>query len=341
MSKPKVSVIIPTHNRPEKLERLLACLIEQNVARADYEIIVIDDNSCPPVVLPESAQGSQLALMRLEGTERSAGRNTGATLANGNLLIFVDDDITVEKDFLSCHLRAHDEWPGALVVGSVRLPGTAKTSPFVRFRQSLEDQSLPERGPTDMPNFCTAANMSISRETFRNLGGFDKAISSSEDQDFALRHTARGGRIVFLPEAKAIHWDSSLDIRSYCGRVEWGSRNLIPFCKRYPEWPDNVERQRVNGKLHVGREPAATSLRKMTKSTLSLRLVREVLFGIASTLERVAPNGLLLDRVYRLLIGIHLLRGYRQGLTHHDGALNAQNPVPKIEGLDRPAKASN
>ena len=341
MSKLRASIIGPTHNRPEKLERLLAGLITQDLAPAEYEIIVIDDNSLPPVAVPKSTPGPSLTLTRLDGAERSAGRNTGAGLASGRVLIFVDDDMTVEKDFVSGHLRAHEEWPEALVVGSVRLPEEAMSTPFVRFRQSLEDQGLPERGLTSRPNFCTAANMSISREAFADLGGFDNEIVSSEDQDFALRHTARGGRIVFLPEARVTHWDGSLDIRSYCRRVEWGSKHMIPFCQRYPDWPDNVERRSVNGEIRPGREPIAASLRKAVKSALSRRPALPLLFGVTSVLERFRPDSPSLDRAYRLLMGIHLLRGYRQGLRQYGKAPSAPISAPVIEGLDRSAKASN
>ena len=69
--------------------------------------------------------------------------------------------------------------------------------------------------------------------------GFDAVLASSEDQDLALRHTATGGRIAFVPEARVVHCDSALDIRSYCRRAEWGAEHMIPFCRRYPDWPAN------------------------------------------------------------------------------------------------------
>jgi len=316
MSELKLSVIIPTHNRPEKLARLLACLKRQSLVATAYEIIVVDDNSVPPVVLPASADGPSVTLVRLDETERSIARNRGAAIAAGEWLVFLDDDMTVEDDFLSCHLGAREQWPKALVVGSIRLPGESMQTPFGRFRQRLEDQGLPqEMGLVSNRNFCTAANMSLSREEFRVIEGFDGAIISSEDQDLALRHTARGGHIVFLPQARAVHWDSSLDIRSYCARSEWGSKHMTPFCNRYPDWPDNVERYRMNGPLRFGREPLGQSLRKTVKSALAFKAVREILFFIAALFERASPNSRLLDRVYRLLLGTHIFRGYRAGLT--------------------------
>lgn len=314
MSQTKISIIIPTRDRPEKLMKTLACLKLQDLAPTDYEIIVVDDGSSPAVTLPDSKADLICRLVRTPGLERSAARNRGAAAATGNLLVFVDDDITVEPDFLATHLRAHGEWSDALAVGVIRLPEAAMSKPFARFRQKLEQQEAPRaRGITPMRNFCAAANMSIPRDLFRELGGFDSSLASGEDQDLALRHSARAGQIAFLPEAVAIHNDNALEIRSYCRRAEWGSLHLIPFCRRYPDWPDNVERERVNGPVRWWREPILQSGRKAIKLGLTLKPIVAVMFGLASALERLAPNSLALDRVYRLLLGAHVLRGYRKG----------------------------
>lgn len=314
MSAHKISVIIPTRNRPERLSKTLEGLLRQDLSRSCYEIIVVDDGSTPPVSLNTNDQLEACALIRLEGVERSAARNRGAAIAFGEIVLFLDDDMAVRPDFLSVHLRGHEQWPGALIVGGVRLPDETQATPFGRFRQRLEQRDTPRLpGPSANRNFCTAANMSIGRDVFAELGGFDIGISSSEDQDLALRHKARGGEIVFLPAAEAIHWDHSLDIRGYCRRAEWGSRNMIPFRERYPKLPDNVERNRVNGPLHLKGEPVLQSTRKLVKRALSTEPIVAVLFGIASLLERTAPNTRALDRAYRLLLGAHILRGYRNG----------------------------
>jgi glycosyltransferase involved in cell wall biosynthesis len=311
----KATVIIPTHNRPDKLAATIAYLRRQDLASDYYEVVVVDDGSTPPVTLCESTAGPRCTLVRLEGLERSVARNRGAAIAKGEVLIFVDDDTIVEPDFIQTHLAAHAEYPEALVVGANRLPDEALITPFGRFRQNLEQQSLPRgRGPTDIPNFCTAQNMSVNRGVFRKLGGFEPSLISAEDQDLALRHTSRGGRIVFLPAAATIHDDTALDVRGYCKRTEWGSENMVRFCQRYPEWPDNLERASVNGPVRFGREPLGRSLRKAMKQLLTFDLVLGVLFRAAAFIERVAPSSWALDRIYRLLLGAHILRGYRKGL---------------------------
>jgi len=320
----KISVIIPTHNRPDKLVETVAALRHQTLLGREYEILVMDDGSTPPVMLTGDLENPTCRVIRLEGVERSIARNMGAQQAKGEILLFVDDDMKVNEDFLACHLYSHQQHPGALVIGAVRLPAEFLMTPFGRFRQMLELQEVPvESGFVSSPNFCTAQNMSILKGRFKELGGFDEDIVSSEDQEFALRHTARKGKIVFTLDALAIHADHSLDIQSYCKRVRWGSEYMIPFCQRYPDWSQNVERRRTNGELQLGQERLGFSLRKIVKSVLAQKTFLNGLFALTFFLERTMPQSMILDRLYRLLLGIHLQQGYRKGLQRF-GESNTQ-----------------
>ncbi len=325
MIEPRVSVIIPTHNRPEKLAETLSHLIRQNIPASVYEVIVVDDGSSPPVTLPTG--DDRLRLLRLGGGERSAARNAGAAAARGDLLIFVDDDISVREDHLDAFLRAHHEWPQALLIGAIRLSNEAAATPFGRFRQRLEDQGVPRaRGLTSISNFCAAANMAISLGRFNELGGFDREIASGEDQDFALRHTALGGQIAFVPDARVVHRDSALDLKSYGRRNEWGSRMMLPFCRRYPELLDNLVREETNGPIRWSAEPFGRSVRKLIKSFLALSPILSLLNRPVSLLEGLMPNGALLDRLYSVVLGIYIFRGYRQGLQTDTSSHDAVTP---------------
>jgi GT2 family glycosyltransferase len=316
---PSLTVVVPTHDRPDALSETLAAVSRQSMSAAEYEVVVVDDGSSPPVRLPpRGPELPGLSLLRLEGVERSAARNAGAGAARGELLVFLDDDMSVGPDFLAAHAQAQREWPGALAVGAVFLPAEVQATPFGRFRAALERDGIPQaRGPTPKPNFCTAQNMSISSARFRDLGGFSTQMSSSEDQDLALRHSASGGRIVFLPEALAIHRDASIDLRSYCRRTEWGMEHMLPFIRRHADWPDNREREAVNGPVRWAQEPLRRSLAKTAKAILGRGPLRGALFRAAWALESAAPDSPILDRVYRLLLGVHLLRGYRRGLRRY------------------------
>jgi glycosyltransferase involved in cell wall biosynthesis len=329
LSTPRISVIIPTRDRPLKIAETLESFREQTIE--DYEVLVVDDGSEPPIVF-DHARHPRCILIRHPGAGRSAARNAGAAAATAPVLVFLDDDISVEPDFLERHLLARQKWIDSITVGAIRLPRVALQTPFGRFRQRLEDHDVPHAsGPADKPNFCAAGNMSISRERFLELGGFDVSMASSEDQDLGLRHSARGGIIVFAAEAAGIHRDGALDVRSYCRRTEWGFENMVPFCVRHPELPENRERDRVNGAMRWGQEPLGISLHKLAKRFLASRPAVEALFAMTFVLERI-PAGPMLERAYTLLLGVHIARGYRRGWRAHSAPASTRASADPREG---------
>jgi len=311
-----VSVVIPTRNREDALRRSLRSLEEQTLSPAMYEVLVVDDGSDPPVRVEQRTARAHVRAIRLPHGERSAARNRGAREAKGRVLLFIDDDMLAHRTLLETHAAAHAEWGDALVVGAITLPAESLRTPFGRFRSALETSGIPPtRGPVTRPNFATAANMSMPRERFLALGGFDTHLVSSEDQDLALRHSAAGGTIVYVPEAAAVHDDSAMSLRAYCLRAEWGAEHMAPFCHRYPDWPDNQARHAVNGPISWRRDPLGRALKKAGKQFLGHRPTLALLLALVDRLETHAPASWILVKLYDLALGIHLQRGFRKGWT--------------------------
>jgi GT2 family glycosyltransferase len=313
----KVSVVVPTRNRHQKLQAVVDGLVSQaELDAAEYELIVVDDGSDPPVEVPPDPSGPSISVHRLEGEERSVARNRGAELASGELLVFLDDDMRVEPGFLWEHWRVHATWPDALQFGPTPLPAAARDTPFGRFRQELEDQHGPSQPrPVETLKFATAQNMGIPREWFVELGGFDPRLTVAEDRDLAIRHMGREQPIVFVPSAVAVHDDAAaLDIASYCDRAERYMQELVRFGKRHPDLAETAERAEINGPLRLGHEPRSLSLKKLSKSVLMWPPVRALALASARMLERISPHSRFLDKLYRTLLGAYLQRGYRRGL---------------------------
>ncbi|MGC1393766.1 MAG: glycosyltransferase family 2 protein, partial [Coleofasciculaceae cyanobacterium] len=88
MSKPLLSIIIPTHNRPQLLVHAVNSALEQTIN--DLEVIVVDDASTEPVNLPDHPR---LRVIRLTKSHGGAGaRNVGTKEANGRWIMYLDDD---------------------------------------------------------------------------------------------------------------------------------------------------------------------------------------------------------------------------------------------------------
>lgn len=89
-----LSIIIPTYNEEKCLSKLLKCIEEQNYK--NYEVIVADANSKDRTRQIAKSHGCRIA----GGGLPAKGRNNGAKSAKGNILLFLDADVTFGRDFL-------------------------------------------------------------------------------------------------------------------------------------------------------------------------------------------------------------------------------------------------
>jgi hypothetical protein len=102
---PRVSVVLPTHNRPELLSEAIASVLEQT--HADWELIIVDDASMPPV--PCDMGDSRIRVVRHDAAlGGAAAKNTGAHHALGDVLAFLDDDDCYAPGYLARALEALD-----------------------------------------------------------------------------------------------------------------------------------------------------------------------------------------------------------------------------------------
>ncbi|HJY98768.1 MAG TPA: glycosyltransferase family 2 protein [Patescibacteria group bacterium] len=97
----KTSVIIPTYNEKKDLEDCIESLGDQTYG--DFEIIVVDDGSSDATV--EILQNLEKTLPNFKFAEQEhngagAARNKGAGIAKGEILVFVDADMTFDKEFI-------------------------------------------------------------------------------------------------------------------------------------------------------------------------------------------------------------------------------------------------
>lgn len=93
---PAISVVLPTHNRPELLGEAVGSLLQQTWT--DWEAIIVDDASTPPVVAPDDMR---IRVVRhSSGKGGAAGKNTGATHARAPVIAFLDDDDLYAPNYL-------------------------------------------------------------------------------------------------------------------------------------------------------------------------------------------------------------------------------------------------
>lgn len=231
--RPFVSVIVPTYNRRQILEKCLSALLEQTYPAASYELIVIDDGSTDDTRAMvgrmsrerEAGAGSSPIVYRYrQHTSISAARNEGIRIARGELVIFLDSDIVTKPDFIAAHVRVHQEAVLAARRGGGRLDsdeaaGVESDRAIVHGRviytTNLDEPTSEKRKLTDVSAaFFATTNVSIARRWLIEAGLFDEDFTEYgwEDLELGKRLKKLGLRAVRSEEPVGYHFKHEFSV---------------------------------------------------------------------------------------------------------------------------------
>lgn len=199
-----LTVVVATHDRAERLGRLLDALRRQTLARDRFEVIVVDDGSRDgtPGVLGRAVAAGDLRLraLRVDPAQGpGVARNAGWRAAGGAAIAFTDDDCVPAPEWLEALLAAWAGDPGRFVQGP--------TAPDPDERDALGPFSRTMRVGALGPNFQTC-NVLYPRAMLERHGGFDVTafrVVGVEDADLAWRCMAGGATPVWAPRAQVFH----------------------------------------------------------------------------------------------------------------------------------------
>ncbi len=208
-----LSVLIATHNRRELLARCLEALAQQTEDPASFEVIVADDGSADGSAAMAEALATpyRLQVLKLAKGGKPAALNAALQVAQGEIGLFLDDDIIAAPELVAAHLEAHRREPRALALGRLtQRPPRAHdwfAQAYARdWNQRYDQLTEREVGWAD----CYGANFSVSLATLREVGGFAADLAAVEDIELAFRLAEAGCRPVYLPAAAAVHDDEKL-----------------------------------------------------------------------------------------------------------------------------------
>lgn len=201
MPPPAATVVVPTRDRPERLQSLLRSLELQDTA-APFEVIVVDDASERPTTLPtllEAAPGLDLRLLRHDAPRGPAAtRNTGWRAARAPFVAFTDDDC-----------EATPGWLGALLAaaegdGDVIVQGRTEPHPAEADRIGPFSRTVAIGGADELYETC---NLAVPRSLLQRIGGFDESFRNAcgEDVDLGRRGVKSGARLVYAQDALVYH----------------------------------------------------------------------------------------------------------------------------------------
>ena len=215
---PRFSVIVPTFQRPDSLERCLAALAEQDIGRERFEVLVVDDGSAisPQAVVDRFHDRLALRLLRQANAGPASARNAGAAAARGELVVFTDDDCLPEPGWLSALTVAASRHPGCAIGG--RVDNSLADGLYSTSSQLLIDflYGYYNRADGDARFFITS-NLALPTASFRMLGGFDTSfpLAAAEDRDLCDRWREQGRAMIYADDAVVRH-AHALGFRSFC-----------------------------------------------------------------------------------------------------------------------------
>lgn len=242
-----ISVIIPTYNRYECLEKVLTALEKQTLPLDSFEVIVVDDGSTDEtmdaVTRFMSASSMHLKYIKQENKKQGAARNNGLSYANMPLIAFIGDDIIPAPDFLKAHLCRHNHEnidDKLAVTGHTKWSDELKITPFMEYIHEYGYQfgySIME-DINDLPfNFFYTSNISLSKQfLFKQDMIFDENFETYgwEDIELGYRLKKEGMRLCFEHRAIAFH-NHPIDFSSFCRRQFNVGKSSRSFLKKHPE----------------------------------------------------------------------------------------------------------
>ena len=253
----RLSLIIPTHNRSKRLIAALESVIRQDLPAADWECVVVSNNSTDDTVarfgdFAARYPGLNLRLVTEDGPGVSYARNRGIAETSAPLLVFIDDDERINPGFLRAYADFFDAHPDAVVAGG-RIIAEYVTGRPAWLSKYTE---MPIANPMDFGDAVRpfpagrvpgGGNMAFRRSAALRYGGFDPSLGrvgrmliGGEENDFFERLMRGGETCWYVPGAVMWHIIPPEKLtesyfRRLCYNVGVSQRLRAGMYRRYPK----------------------------------------------------------------------------------------------------------
>lgn len=212
-AEPTLSFVIPAYREAAHIGRTLRDLAQAMSGRYAYECIVVDHGSDDDTVAIAESEGARVVVRR--GGTIASQRNLGVQHARGDILIFIDADVSLTPEWAAEFPDALDALRSdpSLITGSHCAPPRDGT--WIErhwFAQIAREQGSRHLG---------TGHLIVTRSLFESIGGFDEHLSTGEDFDFCRRAVDAGGSVENRPELYVVHHDFPKSIAAFIRREAW------------------------------------------------------------------------------------------------------------------------
>jgi GT2 family glycosyltransferase len=229
---PYVDVIVPVYNAQETIVDCLGSLVKQDYPPERFTVIVCDDGSTDAT--PGLIARFPVVLLRQGNAGPAAARNAALRAAKGEIVLFLDADCVVEKDWIRSHVAAHEDAgrrgrrPGC-VGGSIR--PDLRGARFIEICDYYSSWYYPPRSAQDRAEYeyLPTTNLSMRRALLAEVGGLDESLRSGEDIALGMRLRERGAAIIKVPGIACYHRGRRTFTDYLRHHYHWGT--FAPSCR--------------------------------------------------------------------------------------------------------------
>lgn len=226
------SIIIPAKNEERNIANCLTSIFSIAFDKSRYEVVVVDNGSEDLTI--EIAKDMGATVYEKPNLTISGLRNFGASQSQGNILVFLDADCTVEKGWLEAATPY-------LVMQNVAAFGSAPAlPPHSTWVQQAWFHIREKKQTIEEVEWLESMNMFIPRNVFFTVGGFDESLITCEDYDLSIR-LGRNGRIVSDKRIQAVHLGEAKTLTHFFAKERWRAtnnyRNISARIRNITEWP--------------------------------------------------------------------------------------------------------
>lgn len=203
----EISIVVPVKDNQQGINNYLENFLRTHLPE-DYpkELILVDNNSSPPLVIDERyhSENLKIKLLRCEKPGPAAARNLGAKHALGEWILFNDSDCIPTNCLLSGYLQSDNL--SIAYAGNVKSVGTDRLSRYYETQEILLPLKTYNYKGEFVPQYLITANALIWRDAFIEVNGFNENIhlAGGEDVDLGLR-LSQVGDLAYAFESVVLH----------------------------------------------------------------------------------------------------------------------------------------
>lgn len=316
-----VSVIIPTYNRANSLQRTLDSLQMQTLPPDRFEVIVVDDGSSDHTAEVCRKPYSYLVQYIRQGNAGAASaRNRGALESQGEILIFLDDDITINEQYVEALVNEHRIYQRVIVMGDWYYGLENLGTFFSRYYPQLLQPNL-SKNDSVCVNFteCLTYNLSVKRKCFFDIGMMQDVAGDGPtlwgDVDFGYRAKQLNFRFRRCKEAICYHYDYSMkNLPTYSNRVYRSAKIAVLLFNKHPEVVPYIPAFEDKAPISIKDDAPVLIGRKLLRTIIAWDPILKSMELLVRLFELICPNPVLLQRLYRWIVSSYIYRGFRDGL---------------------------